>query len=692
MDGATRAETKPAETKINANSSTQVSTIELRPSAAPVANSANGSAASLPLEKLSGANHANWEFRDRKTLLYALVGNDFGPDPESRLDEISEYKKNESKFLIDALALKPTDRVIDLGSGFGFIARVTAPLVDRLWCLDISNEFLDCARQELREFPNVEFHQMDFADLRFLAGKGITKGYANAVFIHFNFFDITLYLQQLFAILEPGGLFVFGMSDTDSLDIHSDRYFGVVLDKYKENRRSPVLMHWNSAKAVCRAAERIGFRATNAYAGGGSAMILLEKPERQLAPGQAPPQELTKAFCHWRNNTAALIQQARNLCARFPQDRDARYLLAETVRGAGMDDLAAAEYQSLLQNCPANERQRVEQSITQCRADRGYFPEVLVQRLSTLEYVEGHNAEVWRDYAWREIQRGREIVRMLRQVTGLRGKRVLDVGSGYGGMLIAMAEQGASVTGIEIDPERARTGQLRLKELQMEVPYFEGDICEQGIAERLGQFDVVICQDVLEHVMDPKSVIDSLCRMMKPGGVIYIQIPNKWGIDQLMKDHHYALTGITALSRPQAIEYWQLATGEAAEHYGVGYERGEKFYFSAFARNGVQLNPVDRYNSSEHVLWYAQPVSEMCTRLEKPVYPGLRPALEKKIRRRMTKIAQLYAHASQQIIELQASPDLATAACDAVVRRLCIGLWRFIGRKQPATDENLGTH
>jgi SAM-dependent methyltransferase len=201
---------------------------------------------------------------------------------------------------------------------------------------------------------------------------------------------------------------------------------------------------------------------------------------------------------------------------------------------------------------------------------------------------------------------------MVRQVTTLGGKRVLDVGSGYGGMLISMAEQGANVTGIEIEAERARIGQLRLKELKMEVPYLEGDSCEPGIAEKLGQFDVAICQDVLEHVMEPKTVIDSRCRMMKPGGAFYIQIPNKYGIDQLMIDHHYALTGITARSRPQAIEYWQLATGEAAEHYGVGYERGEKFYFSAFARNRVKLNPVDRYDSAEHVRWYAPAVSEMC--------------------------------------------------------------------------------
>jgi len=399
------------------------------------------------------------------------------------------------------------------------------------------------------------------------------------------------------------------------------------------------------------------------------------------ATNAAPAQELTKAFCQWRNAAGTMAQQAQAFCAQYPEDRDARFLFAEALRGAGMDDLAAAEYEKLLEQCPANERLRVEQGLAQCHADRSYFPSSFAQRLSTAEYAAGHNAEVWRAYAWREIQRGREIVRMIRQVTPLRRKRVLDVGSGYGGMLISMAEQGAEISGIEIDSERARMGRQRLSELGLEVPYLEGDICEPGIETKLGTFDVVVCQDVLEHVLDPTSVIRALCTMLKPGGVIYIQIPNKYGIDQLMSDHHYALTGITALSRPQAIEYWQLATGEAAEHYGVGYERGEKFYFSAFARNGVRLNPVDRYSHVDHVTWYAAAVSAMCTRLEAPIHPGLRPELERRIRRRMTKVAQLYAHASQQIIALGNQPELMAEACDSVVRRLCVGLWRFLGTK-----------
>ncbi|HSC45546.1 MAG TPA: hypothetical protein VLC94_06930 [Candidatus Acidoferrum sp.] len=76
------------------------------------------------------------------------------------------------------------------------------------------------------------------------------------------------------------------MSDTDSLDIRSDRYFEVVLEKYQQYRGSPVLMHWNSGTAVCRAAQATGFRARTAYSGGGTAMIVLEKPMPAGVPTQ----------------------------------------------------------------------------------------------------------------------------------------------------------------------------------------------------------------------------------------------------------------------------------------------------------------------------------------------------------------------------------------------------------------------
>ncbi|MGH9741314.1 MAG: class I SAM-dependent methyltransferase, partial [Candidatus Acidiferrum sp.] len=520
-----------------------------------------------------------------------------------------------------------------------------------------------------------------------------TKGYSNAVFIHFNLFDIVLYLEQLFEVIEPGGLFVFGMSDTDCLDIKKDRYFGVVLDKYRESRREPTLMHWNSANAVCAAAAKTGFTGNILCRQNGSAMVLLEKPAHAIgeAAGCAPQEEVTAVFRQWRGAMAGLRNMAQNLSNRYPRDRETRFLLADVLRGCGMDDLALSEYATLMKDSPENERHRVRQGIEQTQADRGYFPPAFAKRLTTAEYAAGHNAAVWREYANREIQRGREIVRTIRQVTPLRGKRVLDVGSGYGGMLISMAEQGADVSGVEIDPERAQMGRRRLDDLRLRVPYHEADICAAGIRGRLGTFDVVVCQDVLEHVLDPTQVIESLCAMLRPKGVIYIQIPNKYGIDQLMSDHHYALTGITALSRAQAIEYFCLATNAPAEHYSVGYERGERYYMAAFRRGGVKLQPVDRFPNMEHVLWYAPKISEMCTRLEGEIYPGLRPELQKRIRHRMTKVAQLYARVSQHIIQLEKQPEQMAQACDATVRRLCLGLWRFIGVKEGGSKKSDGT-
>jgi len=237
-----------------------------------------------------------WEFGDRKKLLHALIGYDFGPDPESKLDEIRASKLHEARFLLQALAPQPADRILDLGSGCGFIARAFAPLCEQLFCVDISGEFLAFCKDELRHFGNVAFHQMEFAKLDFLAGARINKAYSNAVFIHFNLFDIVLYLRQVLAILEPGGRFVFSMSDTDCLDILADRYFAPMLDEYARHHNAATLMNWNSASAVCVAAAKIGFATKILWRGNGSAMVLLEKPrqanaERFPAPVQQPRDE-----------------------------------------------------------------------------------------------------------------------------------------------------------------------------------------------------------------------------------------------------------------------------------------------------------------------------------------------------------------------------------------------------------------
>jgi SAM-dependent methyltransferase len=380
------------------------------------------------------------------------------------------------------------------------------------------------------------------------------------------------------------------------------------------------------------------------------------------------------ALCELRNLGYTLV-------TRFPQDPQARFFYADVLKASDQDDLAGEQYRSLLQLVLPNERRRVEQAIKQCEADRDYFPPTFAAHLASDEYGVGCNVQAWRDYAARDIQRSREIVRQLRQRSSLRSKRVLDVGCGHGGALIAFAEQGAEAVGIEIDAARYRVGKQRLRDLGLQVECHQGDICDPELTCRLGTFDVIVCQDVLEHVLDISQAIRTLCALLRQGGLLFLQVPNRYSPEYILADHHYALFGISLLSRPQAIEYWGLAYAAPPQCYTVGYLRSEKFYRLAFAAGGVTLEPIEQYQGIGHVLFYAPQMSSLVDRLRQEVYPRLRPELQRRIRSRAMKVAKLFLHAAQVLMTLQGNPAQLSKGCDMVVRRLCRAVWGFIGTK-----------
>lgn len=396
---------------------------------------------------------------------------------------------------------------------------------------------------------------------------------------------------------------------------------------------------------------------------------------------RVPEEEMVRAYRQYAAAVTGLRNLGYTLATRFPQDPQARFFFADVLKAGGQDDLACEQYRALLQVVLPNERRRVEQAIKQCEVERDYFPPAFAAHLASDEYGVGVNAQTWRDYAGRDIQRGREIVRQLRQRLPLRGKRVLDAGCGHGGMLIAFAEQGAEAVGIEIDAVRSRVGKQRLRDLGVQVDWRQGDICDREVTCRLGTFDVIVCQDVLEHVLDTSQAIATLCALLRQGGLLFIQVPNKYSAEYILADHHYGLFGISLLSRPQAIEYWRLAYGAPPECYTVGYLRSEKHYRQAFAREGVTLEPTEHYAGFGHFLGYAPQVSSLADRLRQDVYPGLRPELQRRIRNRATKVAKLYIHASHVLQTLESNPAQLGKACDMVVRRLCRSVWGLIGTK-----------
>jgi len=111
-------------------------------------------------------------------------------------------------------------------------------------------------------------------------------------------------------------------------------------------------------------------------------------------------------------------------------------------------------------------------------------------------------------------------------IAGLRGLRVLDVGCGGGILAEAMTARGARVTGIDLAEKPLKVAQLHLLETGLEVEYRL--IAPETLArEAPGNFDVVTCMELLEHVPDPAATVQACSDLVRPAGHVFFSTINR---------------------------------------------------------------------------------------------------------------------------------------------------------------------
>ncbi len=111
------------------------------------------------------------------------------------------------------------------------------------------------------------------------------------------------------------------------------------------------------------------------------------------------------------------------------------------------------------------------------------------------------------------------------QVT-LAGRTVVDVGCGGGILSEALSARGAQVLGIDLAGKPLQVARLHALESGAQVEY-QAIAAEELARERPGQFDLVTCMEMLEHVPDPAQTIAACAQLVKPGGLALFSTINR---------------------------------------------------------------------------------------------------------------------------------------------------------------------
>ncbi len=136
---------------------------------------------------------------------------------------------------------------------------------------------------------------------------------------------------------------------------------------------------------------------------------------------------------------------------------------------------------------------------------------------------------------------------------GPAGWKVLDVGCGGGLFSEELARLGCEVTGVDPSRKSIESARDHAREHGLEITY------EVSPGEELpfedGQFDLVVCCDVLEHVDDLDAVMAQTARVLRPGGLYFYDTVNRTWVSKIVLIHLFQEWSLTSLV-PSGLHDW----------------------------------------------------------------------------------------------------------------------------------------
>lgn len=155
------------------------------------------------------------------------------------------------------------------------------------------------------------------------------------------------------------------------------------------------------------------------------------------------------------------------------------------------------------------------------------------------------NFERWQRAIDQARLRGDAVCTALSAYIDLDGAVVLDAGCGVGGTSAALQARGSDVIAVDCDPER-------IDAIRESLPDIETDLTSlDDLPYPDASFDVIVLQDVLEHVASPSKVLAEITRVLTRDGILYLSTPNRNALSNLISDPHFGLPFASLKNREQ---------------------------------------------------------------------------------------------------------------------------------------------
>ena len=163
---------------------------------------------------------------------------------------------------------------------------------------------------------------------------------------------------------------------------------------------------------------------------------------------------------------------------------------------------------------------------------------------------------------------------------------IADIGCGGGILAEALAKKGATVTGLDLAEASLNVAKLHLLESNLSIRYLKEPVESLAQNEPLS-FDIVTCMEMLEHVPDPESIIQSCAQLCKPGGWVFFSTLNRnlksFALSIVMAEY---VTGLIPKGTHEYSKYIKpLELINAARNHGLQVTKIKGVHYNPLTKN-----------------------------------------------------------------------------------------------------------